>query len=51
LLRLSLTPGFSPVDKGADEKSRFNGFCAAQVKAAEAAPKSLRQWTPAEARC
>jgi hypothetical protein len=46
LLRLSLTPGFSPVDKGADEKSRFNGFYAAPIKAAEAAPNELCQWTP-----
>jgi hypothetical protein len=29
-LRLPLTPGFSPVEKGADGQSRFNGFSAAR---------------------
>jgi hypothetical protein len=37
---LSLTPGFSPVEKGEDGHSRFNGFPQC-VKAAEAAPGSL----------
>jgi hypothetical protein len=44
-LQLSLTPGFSPVEKGADDNSRFNGF-PQPVKAAEAAPSSLRLRTP-----
>jgi hypothetical protein len=26
LSRVSLAPGFSPVDKGKDDKSRFHGF-------------------------
>ncbi len=35
-LFLSLAPGFSPVESGDDDESRFNGFCR-RVKAAEAA--------------
>jgi hypothetical protein len=45
LSRFSLAPGFSPVEKGKDDKSRFNGF-PQRVKAAEAAPSSLRPQTP-----
>jgi hypothetical protein len=37
---LSLTPGFSPVETGGNDDSRFNGFWHT-VKAAEAAPSSL----------
>jgi hypothetical protein len=42
---LSLTPGFRPMEKGEDGRSRFNGFPQC-VKAAEAAPSSLHPQTP-----
>jgi hypothetical protein len=45
LSRFSLTPGFSPVEKGQDDQSRFNGF-PQRVKAAEAVPSSWRPQTP-----
>jgi hypothetical protein len=44
-LLFSLTPGFSPVEKGKDGQSRFNGF-PQRAKAAEVAPSSLRLPTP-----
>jgi hypothetical protein len=43
--RFSLAPGFSPVEKGKADKSRFNGF-PQRVKAAEAAPSSFRPQPP-----
>ncbi len=38
-MRFSLTPGSSPVQKGKDDESRFNGF-PQHVKGAEAVPNS-----------
>jgi hypothetical protein len=43
--RLSLTPGFSPVTRGANDISRFNGLPQG-VKAAEAALHTLMPQTP-----